>query len=71
MSILGYVQFFFSKIFDLIDTSKKQIKIKNELYISTKCMNLETIKQFISNKELREQLINNGEKQAKLFFENK
>ena len=34
-------------------------------------MNLETIKQFISNKELREQLINNGEKKAKLFFENK
>jgi predicted acylesterase/phospholipase RssA len=70
MNILGYVQFFFSKIFNLIDTSQKQIKIKNELNIVSTPMNLETIKQFISNKELREQLINNGEEHAKIFLDN-
>ena len=70
ITILGYIQFFFSKIFNLIDTSKKQIKIKNELNIVSHSMNLETIKQFISNKELREQLINNGEEYAKIFVEN-
>jgi len=70
MNILGYVQFFFSKIFNLIDTSQKQIKIKNELNIVSNPMNLETIKQFISNKELREQLINNGEEHAKILLDN-
>ena len=67
-SIISYLQHLLLNIIRILDTSHIQTNICNELIIYSNGLSLENIKNFVTNINLREQLLSAGEIYAKEFI---
>lgn len=66
---MSFLFIFINKLVDLIDTEKKQIKIKNEILCDTKKTSIEDIITFVNYKDIRLEILNNGINIGKSFLE--